>query len=240
VVSGASLAARPAQRGARPQWLVVWLDAAPWFATGVLYYTFLFGARPIGWLLPPAQRLAYESGLDLGLLGIIPVAVVASWTLHQYYQWLHEQLRSTGLHGLSTLRAEATERFARSVWRCRCFGIAAALALLAATNGAPWGGLPAPTFGVFRITAVGLTMALPGFLLSFGLLVSLRALRDAAGLLGCGLVLQVAAGLVMVRMGLAGWLVLGLVGSAVTVGELAIWCAHRAVREIDRLYSGAF
>jgi hypothetical protein len=241
VVPGASLAAvRRARRVARPRWFVVCLDAAPWFTTGVLYYAFLFGARPIGWLLPPAERLAYESGLDLGLLAIIPVAVVASWALYRYYQWLHERLRITGLHDLPALRSEAAQRFARTVWRCRYVGIAAALLILAVTNGAPWGSLPAQTFQVFRIIAVGLTIALPGFLLSFGLLVSLRVLGDAVVLLLCGLVLQLAAGLGMVRMGVAGWLALALVGSATILGELAIWRAHRAVREIDRLYFGAF
>ena len=240
VVPEASLAVRRARRVAGPRWRVVCLDAAPWFATGVLYYAFLFGARPIGWLLPTAERLAYESGLDLGLLGIIPVAVIASWALHRYYQWLHERLRTTGLHDLPGLRADAAERFARAVWRCRFFGIAAAVLLLAVTDGAPWGNVPAQAFVVFRIIAVGLTIALPGFLLSFGLLVSLRAMRDAAGLLLCGLLLQVAAGLGLARMGVAGWLALALVASAIAIGELAIWRAHRAVREIDRLYFGAF
>lgn len=224
----------------RPRWLVVCLDGAPWFAAGVLYYTFLFGTRPMGWMLPPAERLTYESGVDLGLLGIIPVAVVASWSLHRYYQWLREQLPATGLHSAPILRAEAARRFGRAAWRCRWFGIAGALALLALTSGAPWGHLPARTFAVFRITAVGLMMALPGFLLSFGLLTSLRALRDAAGLLVCGLLVQVAAGLAAVRMGTAEWPALALVGSAIVLSEVAEWRARRSVRDIDRLYYGAF
>ncbi len=241
VVPGAQLAAvRRWRRIPQPRWLVICLDAAPWFTTGVLYYTFLFGTRPIGWMLPPAERLAYETGVDLGLLGIIPVAVVASWALHRYYQWLREQLVSTGLHGVMALRTEAAQRFARAVWRCRCFGIAAAMALLILTSGAPWGGMRAQTFMVFRITVVGLTLALPGFLLAFGLLTSLRALWDAAGLLVCGLVLQVAAGLGTVRMGTAGWPALALVASAIALSELAIWRAYRSVREIDRFYYSAF
>jgi hypothetical protein len=241
VVQGVQLApVRRSPRVPRPRWLVICLDAAPWFTTGVLYYTFLFGTHPIGWMLPPAERLAYESGVDLGLLSIIPVAVVASWTLHRYYQWLREQLVTTGLHGVAGLRTEAAQRFAHAVGRCRCFGSAGALALLVLTIGAPWGGMSAQTFLVFRITVVGLTTALPGFLLSFGLLTSLRALWDAAGLLVCGLLLQVAAGVGMVRMGTAGWPALALVGSAMALGELAIWRAHRSVREIDRFYYSAF
>jgi hypothetical protein len=241
VLPVAPLAAKArAQRGPRPRWPVICLDAGPWFATGVLYYAFLFGGRPIGWLLPPAQRFAYESGLDLGLLAVIPVAVVASWTLHRYYQWLHERLRTTGLHLVPALRTEAAQQFAQAVWRCRYFGFAGALVLLVLTRGAPWGTVPARTFLVFRITAVGLTMALPALLLSVGLLTSLRALWDASALLVCGLLLQVAAGLAMVWMGAAGWLALALVGSALALGELAVWRAYRLVREIDRFYYGAF
>lgn len=240
VVPVAPLAAGRAERAPRPRWLVVCLDAAPWFATGVLYYAYLFGGRPIGWLLPPAERLAYESGLDLGLLAIIPVAAVASWMLHRYYQWLHERLLTTGLHATPGLRTKAARRFAQAVLRCRYCGIAGALALLAITGGAPWGSVPAKTFFVFRITAVGLTMALPALLLSFGMLTSLRALWDAAGLLVGGLVFQVAAGLGMARMGEAAWLALALVGSTLALGELAVWRAQQLVREIDRFYYGAF
>jgi hypothetical protein len=241
VVPGTQLAAiRRSLRVPRPRWPVICLDGAPWFTTGVLYYAFLFGTRPMGWMLPPAERLAYESGVDLGLLGIIPVAVSASWSLHRYYQWLREQLPATGLHSAPVLRAEAAQRFGRVAWRCRWFGIAGALALLLLTSGAPWGNLPAQTFAVFRITVVGLTMALPGFLLSFGLLTSLRALRDAAGLLVCGLLVQVAAGLAAVRLGTAEWPALALVGSAIVLSEVAEWRARRSVRDIDRLYYGAF
>ena len=240
VVPVAPLAAGRSARGPRPRWLVICLDSAPWFATGVLYYAFLFGGRPIGWLLPPAERLAYESGLDLGLLAIIPVAVVASWMLHRYYQWLHERLLTTGLHAAPALRTEAARRFAQAVLRCRHVGVAGALLLLVVTRGAPWGNLPSQTFLVFRITAVGLTVALPALLLSLGLLTSLRALWDAAGLLVGGLVLQVAAGLGMVGLGAPGWLALALVGSALALGELAVWRASQWVREIDRFYYGAF
>ncbi len=100
--------------------------------------------------------------------------------------------------------------------------------------------MSAQTFAVFRITLVGLMMALPGFLFSFGLLTSVGALRDAAGVLECGLVLQLAAGLLVVQWGTAGWLALALVGSAAVLSELAGWRAQRIVHNIDRFYYAAF
>ncbi|HET8998447.1 MAG TPA: hypothetical protein VFP86_02255 [bacterium] len=241
VVAGADL---PVSRGShglgRTRWLVVWLDAAPWFATGVLYYLFLFATRPIAWMLSPAERQVFESGVDLGILGIVPVAIAASWGLHRYYQGLREQMMRTEILGVTELRTRAVTRFSQMLWRCRWFGAAAAIVLLAATGGAPWGGMDAPTFLVFRITVVGLIVALPGFLFSFGMLTGLGALRDAGGVLVCGLILQCGEGLLMVQRGTAGWLALALIGAATTLSELAIWRANRLVRNIDRYYYAAF
>jgi hypothetical protein len=241
VVQGAEL---PASRGShdlrRTRWLVLCLDAAPWFATGVLYYLFLFATRPIAWMLSPAERQVFESGVDLGILGIVPVAIAASWGLHRYYQGLREQLMNTAVLDVTEFRTRAVTRFSQILWRCRWFGAAAAIGLLAATNGAPWGGMSIPTFLVFRITVVGLTVALPGFLFCFGLLTGLGALRDAGGVLVCGLILQCGEGLVMIQRGTAGWLALALIGAAATLSELAIWRANRIVRNIDRYYYAAF
>lgn len=220
--------------------LVLCLDAAPWFVLGMLYYTFLFAARPLAWALPLNERLAYESGVDLGLLGIIPVAIAASWGLHWFYQTLREQLTTTGVLGLAALRTQAAARFSQIAWRCRWFGIATALGLLVMTERGPWGTMSAPTFTVFRITLVGLMMVLPGFLFSFGLLTSLGALWDAGGTLVCGLVLQVGAGLLIVRWGTAAWLALALVGSTAVLSEVASWRAGRIIRNIDRFYYAAF
>jgi hypothetical protein len=224
----------------RTRGLVLTLDAVPWFAIGVLYYVFLFATRPIAWMLHPAERMVFESGVDLGILGIVPVAIVASWGLHRYYQSLRGQLMNTALVGVAELRTQAVTRFWQILWRCRWFGAAAAIGLLAATSGAPWGGMSIPTFLVFRITVVGLTAALPGFLFCFGLLTGLGALWEAGGILVGGLILQCIEGLVMVQRGTAGWLALAFIGAAMTLSELAIWRAKRIVRNIDRYYYAAF
>jgi hypothetical protein len=118
--------------------------------------------------------------------------------------------------------------------------VATAVGLLAATAGAPWGGMSAPTFLVFRLTVVGLTATLPGFLFSFGLLTSLGALWDAGGVLMCGLILELGGGLSMAQGGTADWLALVLVGSTAMLSELAIWRAKQMVRNIDRHYYAAF
>jgi hypothetical protein len=229
-----------AHRIPRARWLVLCLDAAPWFATGILYYVFLFATRPLAGMLPPTERLAYETGVDLGILAIVPVAITTSWGLYRYYAALREQLTTTPVLRLAELRTQAILRFSRMAWRCRLFGIAAAVGLLAASDGTPWGTMSAPAFTVFRITLVGLLIVLPGLWLSFGLLTSLGALRDAAGALGCGLILQLAGGLLVARWQAAGWLALALVGSAAFTSELAAWRAHRIVRYIDRFYYAAF
>jgi hypothetical protein len=191
-------------------------------------------------MLPAAERLVYESGVDLGILGIVPIAIAASWGLHRTYQDLRGQLMRTAVLDLVELRARTAARFSRILWRCRWFGAATALGLLAVTRGAPWGTMSPETFSVFRITVVGLTMALPGFLFSFGLLTSLGALGDASAVMVCGLILQVGAGVFMAQSGAAGWLAVALVGSAGALSELAVWRAKRIVRDIDRHYYAAF
>jgi len=241
IAQGAELWMPQGSRGLpQARWLVVCLDAAPWFTTGVLYYLFLFGTRPIAWMLPPAERQVFESGVDLGILGIVPVAIAASWAMHRYYEGVREQLKSTTVLGVTELRSRAVARFTGTLLGCRWFGVATAVGLLAATAGAPWGGMSAPTFLVFRLTVVGLTATLPGFLFSFGLLTSLGALWDAGGVLMCGLILELGAGLSMAQGGTADWLALALVGSTAMLSELAIWRAKLMVRNIDRHYYAAF
>ncbi len=222
------------------RWPVLYLDAVPWFATGVLYYLFLFGMRPIVWMLPPTERQVYESGVDLGMLGIIPVAIVASWGLRRFYLRLREQLSTITVLNVTALRAQAATRLSQMIWRCRWFGAVTAVLLLKVTEGAHWGGLSDSAVAVFRLTLVGTVAVLPTFLLSFGLLTTLGALGDAVGVLAGGLALQVGWGLSVVRLGTAGWLALTFVASATVLGELARWRAHHAVRNIDRFYYAAF
>jgi hypothetical protein len=224
----------------RTRWSVIARDGAPWFAAGLLYYLFLFATRPLAWVLPDAERGTYEAGVDLGLIGIVPVAIAASWALHRYHQALRGLLSTATVAGAGTLRREAARRFAWTLWQCRWFGIAVGLALLALTRGAPWGGMSQPVFTVFRLVLVGLAVVLPGFLFSFGLLTSVGALRDGAAVLATGLALQFAGGVAVVDAGRAGWLALVLVAGGAALSEMAGWRALRVAREIDRFYYAAF
>ena len=234
-----------------PRYSIIAWAVSPYFVYGVLYFSFLFLDRVVGWSAPYSPggepspyliwfRTAYEVGIDLALISLILTIAMLEYTINEFASMLIPTQES--IAAFDVRRHNRSFKFFY-VQQLILLVIVAVISMLVSNVVVDWlRTLPWASLGDEVVTPFVYRWGMVGYaFLSLGLLnvvffLSLSRPRFVLRAIGFGLLVNVVVGFILSRVVVYYYSVIGLVAGAFVFGIVSTWYAWQVMSELDYYY----
>jgi len=245
-----------AQKLARmPRYSIIAWSVGPYFVYGVLYFGFLFLDRVVGWSAPYSPggepspyilwfRTAYEVGIDLALISLILTIAMLEYTINEFSTMIIPTQESVDASDVPRHNRSFKAFYVRQLILLvivASISMAVSTTIVDRLRMLPWAAMgdDVITPFVYRWGMVGYAFLSLG-LLNAVFFLSLSRPYFVLRAIGLGFIVNLVVGVVLSRIVVYYYSVIGLVAGTFVFGVLSTRYTWRVMNELDYYYYSSY